>query len=82
MLHVKFCAHLFEHSLLQRLLAFYLREWLQKGRTENTEMGIRMHSLFFQDAVVARLDISLCTVISRIPRARYHIHRIVISFCR
>lgn len=50
---IKFCAHLFERSLLQRLFAFYLRGWMQKGRTENTEMGIRMHSLFFHDAVVA-----------------------------
>lgn len=62
---IKFCAHLFERSLLQRLFAFYLRGWMQKGRTENTEMGIRMYSLFFHDAVVAWPDISPCTVISR-----------------
>lgn len=46
---IKFRASLFERSLLQRLFAFFLREWMQKGRIENTEMGIRIHSLFFHD---------------------------------
>lgn len=62
---IKFCAHLFERSLLRRLFAFFLREWMRRGRIVNTEMGIRMHSLFFHDAVVARPDISPRTVISR-----------------
>lgn len=62
---VKFCAHLFERSLLQRLFAFFLREWIggRKNR-ERAKMGIRMHSLFFHEAVVARPDISPHTVIS------------------
>lgn len=79
---IKFCTHLFERSLLQRLFAFFLREWTRIGGIVNTEMGIRMHSLFFHGAVVARPDISPRTVISGVPRARYHIYQLVTPFRR
>lgn len=77
---LKFCAHLFERSLLRRLFAFYLGEWTQKGGAESTEMGIRTHSLFFHDAVVAHDPIYFPThrYPVGVPTVRgYHIYQIV-----